>query len=65
LQIIGEAARTLPDDVRAMAPDIPWTKMIGMRNILVHGYCLVRLNFTLFAICLFPLDRRKHGLGSV
>jgi len=38
LQIIGEAARTLPDDVRAMAPDIPWTKMIGMRNILVHGY---------------------------
>lgn len=38
LQIIGEAARMLPDAVRAMAPDIPWGKMIGMRNILVHGY---------------------------
>lgn len=38
LQIIGEAARTLPDAVRDMAPDIPRSKMIGMRNILVHGY---------------------------
>jgi uncharacterized protein with HEPN domain len=38
LQIIGEAARALPDEVRALAPDIPWPKIIGMRNVLVHGY---------------------------
>ncbi|GIV81658.1 MAG: DUF86 domain-containing protein [Anaerolineae bacterium] len=38
LQIIGEAARALPDDVRALAPDIPWSKIVGMRNVLVHGY---------------------------
>jgi len=38
LQIIGEAARSLPEDVRALAPDIPWPKIIGMRNVLVHGY---------------------------
>jgi uncharacterized protein with HEPN domain len=38
LQIIGEAARTLPQDVRVLAPDIPWSSIIGMRNILVHGY---------------------------
>jgi uncharacterized protein with HEPN domain len=38
LQIIGEAARALPDDVRAPAPDIEWPKIIGMRNVLVHGY---------------------------
>jgi len=38
LQIIGEAARSVPEDVRAMAPDIPWPKIIGMRNVLVHGY---------------------------
>lgn len=37
LQILGEAARALPEDVRAMAPDVPWSKIIGMRNILVHG----------------------------
>lgn len=34
LQIIGEAARALPEDVRALAPDILWLKIIGMRNIL-------------------------------
>ncbi|BAC09783.1 DUF86 domain-containing protein [Thermosynechococcus vestitus] len=38
LEIIGEAARALPDSIRALAPDIPWHKIIGMRNILVHGY---------------------------
>jgi len=38
LQIIGEAARNLPETVRNLAPEIPWTKMIGMRNVLVHGY---------------------------
>jgi uncharacterized protein with HEPN domain len=37
-QIIGEAARALPEDVRALAPEVPWQKIIGMRDILVHGY---------------------------
>ncbi len=38
LQIIGEAARALPEDVRVLAPEIPWSNIVGMRNILVHGY---------------------------
>jgi uncharacterized protein with HEPN domain len=38
LQIIGEAVRHLPSDVRMSAPEIPWTEIVGMRNILVHGY---------------------------
>ena len=38
LQIIGEAVRALPEDVRTLAPDIPWSNIVGMRNILVHGY---------------------------
>jgi len=38
LQIIGEAARALPEDVRTLAPEIPWSNIVGMRNILVHGY---------------------------
>jgi len=38
LQIIGEAARALPEEIRALAPEVPWNKIIGMRHILVHGY---------------------------
>ena len=38
LQIIGEAVGPLPEEIRARAPEIPWSKIVGMRNILVHGY---------------------------
>ena len=38
LQIVGEAARTIPEEVRELAPSIPWLQIAGMRNILVHGY---------------------------
>ncbi len=38
LQIIGEAARALPEGARALAPEIPWRSIIGMRSVLVHGY---------------------------
>jgi uncharacterized protein with HEPN domain len=38
LQIIGEAARALPEDVRALTPEIEWPRIVGMRNVLVHGY---------------------------
>ena len=38
LQIIGEAARRLPPELQALATRIPWPKIIGMRNVLVHGY---------------------------
>ena len=44
LQIIGEAARSLPEDVRASAPEIPWPQIIGMRNVLVHGYFEIDTN---------------------
>jgi uncharacterized protein with HEPN domain len=38
LQIIGEAARGIPEDIRAQAPEVPWRQITGMRNVLVHGY---------------------------
>lgn len=38
LQIIGEAARALPDETRNSIPEIPWSKLIGMRHVLVHNY---------------------------
>ncbi|MGG6310315.1 HepT-like ribonuclease domain-containing protein [Paenibacillus macerans] len=38
LEIIGEAARNLSDDVRMKYKEIPWRNMIGLRNILIHEY---------------------------
>lgn len=38
IEIIGEAASRVSDEVKAEHPDIPWRSMVGMRNVLVHGY---------------------------
>jgi len=37
-EIIGEASRNMPEDIKLKRKDIPWSKMIGMRNILAHEY---------------------------
>lgn len=46
LQIIGEAANALPDDLRLQAPTVPWRNIIGMRHILVHHYFVIDLAAT-------------------
>lgn len=38
LEIIGEAAKNLPEDFRQQHQDIPWKNMIGLRNIVIHEY---------------------------
>jgi uncharacterized protein with HEPN domain len=38
IEVIGEAAKTLPDDVIAKAPEREWRKIRGMRDVLAHGY---------------------------
>ncbi|CAA7624914.1 conserved hypothetical protein [Magnetospirillum sp. LM-5] len=38
LQTLSEAAQRLPDDVKARHPEIPWQRIAGFRNILVHDY---------------------------
>jgi uncharacterized protein with HEPN domain len=44
LQVLGEASRALSVDIREQYPDVPWSQMIGMRNILTHNYFEVDLN---------------------
>ena len=38
LEIIGEAANRLPDEFKRQYPLIPWIKIVGMRNVLIHEY---------------------------
>ena len=44
LQIIGEAAARLSEDFQEQHSEIPWFKIIGMRNILVHDYFRIDIN---------------------
>ncbi len=43
-QVIGEAVRHVPDEVRARYAAIPWPLIQGMRHILVHDYYAVKLD---------------------
>ncbi len=36
--VIGEAAVSIPEEIRVKAPDIPWRLMANMRNVVAHEY---------------------------
>jgi len=38
IEILGEAASQISDDIRSHAADLPWRAMVGMRNRIVHAY---------------------------
>ena len=70
LVVIGEAVRTLPDDMLAAEPEIPWRLIVGMRNRLAHEYFrlrpeLVRLTIDEPLRQLGPACRRLLGETQV
>ena len=44
LSLIGEAANRLPNEFRNRYPQIPWIKIVGMRNVLIHEYDSIDLD---------------------
>ncbi|MBU1045732.1 DUF86 domain-containing protein [Patescibacteria group bacterium] len=43
LEIIGEATKNLPKDFKNDYPEVPWRKIAGIRDILIHEYFGVNL----------------------
>ena len=38
IEIVGEAAANVSDESRAETPEVPWARIVGMRNRIVHRY---------------------------
>lgn len=50
LEIIGEACGQVPEQVRAEYPQIPWKRIAGVKNIVIHHYFGVDLETVWFII---------------
>jgi len=44
LEVLGEAVKGIPEDIRAQAGGVPWKRMAGMRDKLIHEYFGVDLS---------------------
>lgn len=43
LEVLGEAATRVPEEIRKKYPELPWQQIIGLRNRLIHAYDQVDL----------------------
>ncbi|MDY6950541.1 MAG: HepT-like ribonuclease domain-containing protein [Thermodesulfobacteriota bacterium] len=55
LEIIGEAAKKIPEDVRTSHREIPWQEIGGMRDKLIHEY---------FGVLIWRLSGKPHRAVS-
>lgn len=43
IEIMGEAAKNIPEEIRKKYPDIPWRSVAGMRDKVIHAYFGVKI----------------------
>ena len=64
LQIIGEASSKLGRDFHEMYPEVPWPRIVAMRNVLVHDYFGIDLN-EVWAAVERELPDLKHEVEKI
>jgi len=64
IQVIGEACRGLSAPFKAAPPEVPWSDIVGMRNILVHRYFGIDRN-AVWAVVERDLPDLKAGIDSI
>jgi uncharacterized protein with HEPN domain len=64
LEVIGEAAKLLPDEFKQQHPHIAWKQLIGLRNVVIHAYFRVDAEI-LWQIVTQDLPRLKPNIESM
>jgi uncharacterized protein with HEPN domain len=64
LEIISEAARHMPDELLAQAPDVPWKKIRGIGNVLRHEYHKIA-DDVIWAVVVENIGPLKTGIDII
>lgn len=64
LEIIGEASKKIPEEIKSKYSDIEWRKMAGLRDILIHEYFGVDLEI-LWDIIKNKLPELGEGVSKI
>lgn len=64
LSLIGEAAARVPDDIRSLAPDIPWRKVVGAHYLSMHAYQATEMS-AIWSIVSMDVPALQRALQSL
>jgi uncharacterized protein with HEPN domain len=64
IEIIGEATKHLPKEIKDKYPGIPWQKIAGMRDMLIHEYFGVDLDLT-WNVATQDIPRLKKEIAKI
>ena len=63
-EVIGEASKNISEEFKKLHQEIPWRKMAGMRDKLIHDYMGVDL-FSVWAVIEQILPNLREGLEKI
>ncbi len=64
LEVLGEATRHIPRNIRGKYKEVPWAKMAGLRNVLIHEYMGVDLK-TVWNIMTKRIQELKPSIEDI
>lgn len=63
-EVIGEAVKRIPESLKEERPDIPWRRIAGLRDVLIHQYLRVDLE-AVWAIVRDDLHEFKQAVAEI
>jgi uncharacterized protein with HEPN domain len=64
IEVIGEAAKMVPETIKVTYPEIPWKEIIAIRNLIAHEYFRVDYN-VIFNTCIQDLPNLKSLIQNI